>query len=305
AQVVLDTGSSNLWVPSSKCLSLACIIHSKYNSSASQSYVANGSRFDIQYGSGSVSGYISTDVLQVGDIIIQAQEFGEAISEPGFTFTFGSFDGIFGLGFRSISVNNIVPPFYNMIQQNALESPVFAFWIGSLGKDIEGGECTFGGVDPNHYQGEILYTPLRRKAYWEVELSSFSYGDQIVKMENTGAIFDTGTSLIVMPTDICEILNNAIGATKSWTGDYIVDCNVISRLPDITFGFGGHRFSLSPSDYILRVRAKCVTAFVGMDISPPVGPLWIIGDVFLRRYYSVYDLGKSAIGLAKSKGTYF
>jgi hypothetical protein len=32
-----------------------------------------------------------------------------------------------------------------------------------------------------------------------------------------------------------------------------------------------------------------------------VGPIWIIGDTFLRKYYSIYDLGKDRVGLAQAK----
>ncbi|KTW31254.1 uncharacterized protein T551_01326 [Pneumocystis jirovecii RU7] len=303
--VVLDTGSSNLWVPSSKCTSLACIIHSKYDSSLSSTYIANGSKFEIRYGSGSISGFISTDKFSVSDIVLPAQEFAEAVSEPGFTFTFGRFDGILGLGYSSIAVNGIIPPFYNMVEQNAINEPVFAFWMGNIEKDIEGGECTFGGIDPMHYEGDLTYIPVRRKAYWEVDLSFFAYGKDFIRMENVGAILDTGTSLIVMPKNIADLLNNAIGATRSWTGDYILDCNKIPTLPDITFGFGHHNFSLGPNEYIIKIQSKCMTTFTGMDIPPPAGPLWIIGDVFLRKYYSVYDLGKNMVGLAKATKKYF
>lgn len=37
------------------------------------------------------------------------------------------------------------------------------------------------------------------------------------------------------------------------------------------------------------------------DIPEPVGPLAILGDAFLRKWYSVYDLGTNSVGLALSK----
>lgn len=303
--MVLDTGSSNLWVPSSKCMSIACLLHKRYDSSSSSTYLANGTEFQIRYGSGSLSGFISQDVLRVADLVIYSQDFGEALSEPDLSFTFGRFDGILGLAYSSISVNNVIPPFYNMIDQKLLDEPVFSFWLGTLEKDIEGGECVFGGVDPDHFEGEVIYIPVRRKAYWEVTLDAFFFGKDMVDVYNTGIILDTGTSLIVMPSDISELLNNAIGATKLWSGEYIVDCNRVPEFPDITFRLSGHNFSLSPDDYILKAQGMCLSTFIGMDIPPPAGPLWIVGDVFLRRYYSIYDLGKNRVGLAKAKKRVF
>jgi len=298
-KVILDTGSSNLWVPSKECTSIACFLHTKYDSSASSTYKANGTEFEIHYGSGSMEGFVSNDVLTIGDIEIKKQDFAEATKEPGLAFAFGKFDGILGLGYHTISVNRITPPFYSMIEQGLIDEPVFSFRIGS--SESDGGEAIFGGIDHSAYKGDINYVPVRRKAYWEVELQKVHFGDDELELEQTGAAIDTGTSLIVVPTDIAEMLNSQIGAKKSWNGQYQVDCAKVPSLPELSFYFGGKAYPLKGSDYILDIQGTCISAFTGMDINLPGGSLWIIGDVFLRKYYTVYDLGRHAVGFALAK----
>jgi len=297
-KVVLDTGSSNLWVPSTQCGSIACYLHSKYDSSSSKTYKSNGTSFEIRYGSGSLSGFVSQDDVTIGDITIKNQLFAEATSEPGLAFAFGRFDGILGLGYDSISVNKIPPPFYNMINQGKLDKPVFAFYLGST---EDQSEAIFGGIDESHYEGKLIKIPVRRKAYWEVDFDSIAFGDQVAELDNTGAILDTGTSLIALPSTIAELLNTEIGAKKSWNGQYTVDCAKRDSLPELTFTLTGHKFSITPYDYILEIQGSCISAFMGMDFPEPVGPLAILGDAFLRKWYSVYDLGDNSVGLAKAK----
>lgn len=107
-------------------------------------------------------------------------------------FAFGRFDGILGLGYDTISVNKIPPPFYNMIEQGKLDEPVFAFYLGNTDQQSE---AIFGGVDKKHYKGDLIKLPVRRKAYWEVEFEAITFGDGTAELEKTGAIVDTGTSL--------------------------------------------------------------------------------------------------------------
>jgi len=301
-KVVMDTGSSNLWVPSAECGSIACYLHSKYDHSSSSTYKKNGSEFEIRYGSGELSGYVSKDTVTIGDLTIKDQLFAEATSEPGLAFAFGRFDGILGLGYDTISVNGIPPPFYSMLDQKLLDEPVFAFYLGdSADEGSSPSEAIFGGVDKNHYTGKITKLPLRRKAYWEVDLDSITFGKETAELDDTGAILDTGTSLIVLPSTIAELLNKEIGAKKGFNGQYTVECNTRSSLPDLTFTLTGYNFTISAFDYILEIQGSCISAFTPMDIPAPAGPLAILGDAFLRQWYSIYDLGSNSVGLAKSK----
>jgi len=205
-KVVLDTGSSNLWVPSSECNSIACYLHSKYDHSSSSTYKKNGSSFEIRYGSGELSGFVSQDTFRIGDLKVKNQDFAEATSEPGLAFAFGRFDGIMGLGYNTISVNGIVPPFYNMLDQGLLDEPMFSFYLSDTNDEGSESEAMFGGVNTDHYTGKLTKIPLRRKAYWEVDLDAITFGDDTAEMDDTGVILDTGTSLIALPSTMAELL---------------------------------------------------------------------------------------------------
>ncbi|KMZ69998.1 hypothetical protein ZOSMA_201G00300 [Zostera marina] len=82
-------------VPSSECyFSAACYVHLKYKSSQLRTSAA------ISYGSEAISGFFSSDNVQVGDLVVKNQDFIEATNEPGSTFVSAKFDDILGLGFQ-------------------------------------------------------------------------------------------------------------------------------------------------------------------------------------------------------------
>lgn len=292
--VIFDTGSSNLWVPNRHFGS-----HKVYDHSKSHTYKSNGTMFKIMYGSGPVSGYLSQDLLHVGSIAVPDQYFAEinVTKGLGMAYLLGKFDGIFGLAFDTISVDHLRTPFHRMIQMKLLAEPVFAFYLG----DNKTGELTIGGIDKKHFVGEIAYVEVKHPTYWVVALKSVQSAQKTFQGCHK-AIIDSGTSLIAGPKDEIHALAKVVGAHSFIMGQYIISCTADG--PDISFDIDGHVLTLSKKDYILHTGPFCLWAFTGIDIPAPAGPLWILGDVLMRKYYTVFDWGtderKARVGFAKA-----
>lgn len=135
-----------MWVPSAKCkwTDIACLLHSKYHSEKSSTYVANGTEFEIRYGTGSLTGFLSQDTVTLSNLVVQNQVFAEAVQQPGITFVAAKFDGILGMAFQTISVDNVVPVFTNVFQQRLVSRNAFSFWLDRDATQKNGGELFLG-----------------------------------------------------------------------------------------------------------------------------------------------------------------
>ncbi|XP_039967135.1 lysosomal aspartic protease-like [Bactrocera tryoni] len=289
--VLFDSGSSNLWVPSATCptSNAACQAHNKYNSSASSTYVANGESFSIEYGSGSLSGFLSQDTVRVAGLTIQNQVFAEAMQEPGTSFLYSNFDGLMGMAFQQISNDDVVPPFYNMWTQGLISQNLFSFYLARAGTSSQGGEMILGGSDSSLYQGSLTYVPVSEEGYWQFAVDSGSIGSQVLCSSGCQAIADTGTSLIVAPYYGYVAYMNVVDPD----GDGYIDCSSVSSLPDMEFVIGGTTFTVPASQYVIESEGQCSPAvsYMGTDF-------WILGDIFIGLYYTEFDMGNSRIGFA-------
>jgi cathepsin D len=308
--VIFDTGSSNLWVPSATCGrgDIACQTHNQYNSTSSSTYEANGEEFAIEYGTGSLTGFLSDDTLWISDLQVLNQTFAEATAEPGITFIAAAFDGILGLAFESISVDAVTPVWYNIMDQNLVDENVFSFWLSKDPNNGPGGELILGGVDHTKYTGEITFTPVFSETYWAIHTDDILVSGTSINpvMDPNGggvrSICDSGTSLITGPTDEVSQINDQLGCKTNFEGECIFDsCDGIDSLPVITIVISGRNFDLTGEEYVIQSGSSCLSGFVGLDIDPPVGPGWILGDVFISTYYSVFDFDGQQVGFATSQ----
>lgn len=290
-RVVFDTGSSNLWVPTDSAANGA---HRFFAPAKSSSYHGIAKPFFIRYGSGEVSGQFCRDGVALGDMVL-----------PNFTFALVSdtqrlrgysrwhFDGILGLGFRSISTGG-VPTFIGALNASGqLSEPVFGFYLGNN----KAGQLVVGGVDPSHVVGDFHFVDLVHATYWAVPLDSVRLGDEMSLTASKVAIIDSGTSLLVGPDREVQSLATMLGATKI-DNFFVVSC--MDKLPGISFSIGARGFGLDLEDLIIdRQGDSCI---LGIQEAGRASSFWILGDVFMRKYYVQFDWGQKRLGLARAAG---
>ncbi|XP_037924065.1 lysosomal aspartic protease-like [Hermetia illucens] len=298
--VIFDTGSSNLWIPSISCDSNGCSNHKKYDSSASETYVARGEGIQMSYEGQSMKGHLSQDTITVAGLTVTNQIFAEATSlSSAFTDTY--FDGVLGLAYRSIAERNVTPVLYNMHSQGVISYPIFSFYLNRKTNDSrDGGEIIFGGSDPNLYIGSLTYVPVISQGFWQIKIDSVTIGGFAFCSCQT--ILDSGISGIIGAIDAIARIHSIIGAEQDDFGNFVVACESVLRFPKINFNLGGNNYPLTGSDYIIQLTVDGVTTCMsGFKSHPNIGDddlPWILGNIFLGKYYTEFDMANNRVGFA-------
>uniref|UniRef100_I3MSA9 Gastricsin n=1 Tax=Ictidomys tridecemlineatus TaxID=43179 RepID=I3MSA9_ICTTR len=306
--VLFDTGSSNLWVPSVYCQSQACrrsltrhpITCETWAFMPSNCYEPGAKAFSPCLGAGADTSSWELR-LRVQSIQVPNQEFGLSEQEPGTNFVYAQFDGIMGLAYPTLSEGGATTALQGMLQVDALSSPMFSVYLSNQEGSEDGGAVIFGGVDESLYTGQIFWAPVTRELYWQIGIQEFYVGEEASGWCSQGcqAMVDTGTSLLTVPQQYLSSLLQAIGAQEGEYGQFFVNCNDVQNLPTFTFIINGVQFPLPPSAYILNENGYCLVGLEATYVSSGNGqPFWILGDVFLRSYYSVFDMANNRVGFA-------
>jgi saccharopepsin len=182
---------------------------------------------------------------------------------------------------------------------------VFSFYFSnssfSDAKYDSESECIIGEIDTSKASGDITYIPLYgTPSFWGVELDSVLLGNRTVDISAKMAILDTGTSLITIPANDFSSLIDAFthfGSCHIDTsiGYMVCDCSKgLSAYPALRLFLGDYSFSLPSEDYFLQDQGQCV--FLAQGSSSLT--IWILGNVFLRKFYTVYDMDNERVGIA-------
>ncbi|ETN85272.1 eukaryotic aspartyl protease [Necator americanus] len=302
--VVLDTGSSNLWVPDASCHVPVCSKKNKFDQSGSSTYKENGERWEIRYGTGSAAGILAEETLRFGDqgtqqLVVPETVFGQAQMLAPF-FNTQPLDGILGLGFPELAVNGVLPPFHRAVKQGLLDQPIFTVFLKHVGNQVNvpGGVYTYGGLDNENCGEVIAYEPLSSATYWQFNIEGYGAGSFSTNQRTEG-MSDTGTSFMGVADALLRPLIRGLGAQyDSRTGVFYMPCDAD---PNLDFIIGGKTYSIKAENLLLYGDGHfCMLPLFGKD-AMGFGPAWVLGDPFIRQFCNIHDIEKKQIGFAESK----
>lgn len=249
--VAFDTGSYDLWVPSCECRkSEACKNHKRFNGSQSWTYMKQKTDFHIKYSGGEVSGAISSDVVKLSTKEIKYQIFGEANSISDDPFVNSKFDGILGLGYSKFTFKENLNFILNAYFQESFD-PIIGLYLIRRISDTEGGEITFGGVNPAFFEGNFIEIPIVGDLGWFIKVLTLKFGSFTI-CENCQILIDSGTSYLVGPQSKVDYIHTLMGI-QFIHGVPMVECSKVQQLPSFSLNFAGFKLDLTSDNYIYNV----------------------------------------------------
>ncbi|CAG8550495.1 3242_t:CDS:1 [Acaulospora colombiana] len=302
--VLLDTGSSNLWIPSKDCTSPTCFMRNRFDSSVSSTFKLSNALWIIFYGftgDSSVFGVVGQDDVEIAGVISEGQTFGLTIYETD-DFMPYSFDGILGLGFDSLNTMAAPSLISNLILQQKID-PIFGIHLSHYLNFSDQSSITLGGVDQSKFRGEITFNPvINSYGFWQIDVDDALVDDEPIGFVGKNAITDTGTTLIYLPLADAEAIHELIPGSRLARSQYyfIIPCD---NTAVVAFRFGGVDYEIPPVDLIFAAIGgnECISnigvgAINGSDT-------WLVGATFLKNVYSVYDLEQRSVGFAFNADT--
>ncbi|KZP34386.1 acid protease [Athelia psychrophila] len=325
--IILDTGSSDLWLASSECTSCPSSSPQYTASSSSSSTSSSSQPVSISYGSGDVEGTLVTDTVTLAGYTVSSQTL-LAVVQTSASLLSGGVSGILGLAFQALASTGAVPLWQAMSNADDWSAPMMGFYLTRYIDDESatttepGGVLTLGGTNTSLYTGAIEYINMPANieaSYWLLEVSGVTVqGSSVGIATGSSAIaaIDTGTTLIGGPSaDVQKIyaaIPGSVALTGQFAGYYGFPCTTQISL---SLAFGGTSWPINPDDMNLgqtETQGQCMGGIFELDLGSSSGggsggsrraiggnPDWVVGDTFLKNVYSVFRSTPASVGFAQ------
>ena len=204
-------------------------------------------------------------------------------------------DGILGLG-RSASNSMEYPTAMEAIKATgSLDYNMFGVHLQRNSDGSTDGELNFGAPDSSKYIGELSYTDTDPEGgMWEIPLDDASFNNKPYNFDGKSAILDTGTSFILIPPDDAQHLHAQIPQSKQDGETFNIPCSIDIPIQII---ISDAAYNISADDYVgnpVKGSNLCASNIIGRQAFGP--DQWLLGDVFLKNVYTVFDFDKNRIG---------
>lgn len=304
-EVAIDTGSSDLWVPTTNvtCAGyVQCKSYLTFNTSSSSTFESLGTVFQAGYADSSSSkGTWAKDSFSFtssGAPLVPSVQFGAA--------NFSSLEqGILGIAKEGQESGNT--RYHNLpevlVDDGLIAKNSYSLYLNSL--DSSTGKLIFGGIDEEKYYGDLVALPIQKSGGYNNSLQVKLDSIQLSGLDNftvdTPFVLDSGTTVTLLPSSVFSYLQNATHGTSSdsWLGNTIaVDCSYKTSTGSLTYNFDGVSIVVPIKDLVEDdFGGSCSLGVIESDTYS------ILGDNFLRSAYVYYDLTDNEISLAQAKYT--
>ena len=210
-------------------------------------------------------------------------------------------DGMIGLGFPELSRQHDTF-IKSMSDAKLIKSPTFSLYFGNndygRSKKNDSSNIIFGGHNLKKYSNEqFRYLRVLYTGYWSITLSKVQVGGDFAKTSTKMAIIDSGINLMTgPPADVLNVFSKIQENKKCVLSEFLVcECQEFDDFPEIEFVLDAVYFSVNPEEYLIKEGNSCVVLILSNKFG-----VWMLGNPFLRSYYSYFDMEKKLVGLARS-----
>ncbi|KAM0286073.1 hypothetical protein ACHAQH_001081 [Verticillium albo-atrum] len=288
--MLVDTGAGTSWVMGSDCASPACGLHNSFGPDDSKTFNPVDEHYSVRYGSGSVKGSKVTDTIAVAGMELKFK-FGVA-NETSDDFNHFPFDGILGMSLSGGESDNFMSI---VADSKSLDKNIFCVFINRASDGPNTGELSFGECNKDKYTGDFTYTDVgSNNGDWAIPMDGLTYDGKKAGVKGKLAYVDTGTSYVFGPeSDVKAFHENIPGSSSSDGTTWTVPCD---SNEEVTYIFSGVSYTISAKDWLSKPKdGVCTSNIYGHEVVPNS---WLLGDLFLKNVYAVFDSDEKRIGFA-------